>query len=189
MRTLPKIASSLTAVALLFGIGSAQAALVNFTLTGVVDSAQADNIYGLKKEGTVSVAGIFDDSVLSSGLDEISFAPISNSLTVTAGSYSFTKADDNDFETGHYPTILLTNGKFDGFDFAARAGTSGSFHSQPLGFYGNDDNNKYISGSWTPLSFSMTPVPTSAVPIPAAAWLFGSGLLGLVGVARRKVAA
>lgn len=28
-----------------------------------------------------------------------------------------------------------------------------------------------------------------AVPVPAAAWLFGSGLLGLVGVARRKKAA
>lgn len=28
----------------------------------------------------------------------------------------------------------------------------------------------------------------SAVPVPAAAWLFGSGLLGLVGVARRKQA-
>ncbi|MFV9616678.1 MAG: VPLPA-CTERM sorting domain-containing protein [Gammaproteobacteria bacterium] len=27
---------------------------------------------------------------------------------------------------------------------------------------------------------------TSAVPVPAAVWLFGSGLLGLVGVARRK---
>ena len=26
----------------------------------------------------------------------------------------------------------------------------------------------------------------SAVPIPAAAWLFGSGLLGLIGIARRK---
>ncbi|HFD32315.1 MAG TPA: VPLPA-CTERM sorting domain-containing protein [Gammaproteobacteria bacterium] len=26
----------------------------------------------------------------------------------------------------------------------------------------------------------------SAVPVPAAAWLFGSGLLGLVGAARRK---
>ena len=26
----------------------------------------------------------------------------------------------------------------------------------------------------------------SAVPVPAAAWLFGSGLLGLVGIARRK---
>jgi len=28
----------------------------------------------------------------------------------------------------------------------------------------------------------------SAVPVPAAVWLFGSGLLGLVGVARRKAA-
>jgi len=26
----------------------------------------------------------------------------------------------------------------------------------------------------------------SAVPVPAAMWLFGSGLLGLIGVARRK---
>jgi len=29
----------------------------------------------------------------------------------------------------------------------------------------------------------------AAVPVPAAAWLFGSGLLGLIGVARRKKAA
>jgi hypothetical protein len=28
----------------------------------------------------------------------------------------------------------------------------------------------------------------SAVPVPAAVWLLGSGLLGLIGVARRKVA-
>jgi len=26
----------------------------------------------------------------------------------------------------------------------------------------------------------------TAVPVPAAVWLFGSGLIGLVGVARRK---
>jgi len=32
-------------------------------------------------------------------------------------------------------------------------------------------------------------VQVSAVPIPAAVWLFGSGLLGLIGVARRKKAA
>ncbi|HEV2700514.1 MAG TPA: VPLPA-CTERM sorting domain-containing protein [Steroidobacteraceae bacterium] len=30
--------------------------------------------------------------------------------------------------------------------------------------------------------------PTSPVPIPAAVWLFGSGLLGLMGVGRRRVA-
>ena len=34
--------------------------------------------------------------------------------------------------------------------------------------------------------FNATMAPTPKVPIPAAAWLFGTGLLGLVGVARRK---
>jgi len=32
-----------------------------------------------------------------------------------------------------------------------------------------------------------TVVSSTAVPVPAAVWLFGSGLLGLVGVAKRKV--
>lgn len=34
-------------------------------------------------------------------------------------------------------------------------------------------------------SYSMT--ATTVVPVPAAAWLFGSGLIGLAGIARRKV--
>jgi hypothetical protein len=34
-----------------------------------------------------------------------------------------------------------------------------------------------------------TDIVNTAVPVPAAVWLFGSGLLGLVGVARRKKAA
>jgi hypothetical protein len=33
---------------------------------------------------------------------------------------------------------------------------------------------------------SFVPTPQAAVPVPAAVWLFGSGLLGLVGIARRK---
>ena len=36
---------------------------------------------------------------------------------------------------------------------------------------------------------TVTVTSVSAVPVPAAVWLFGSGLLGLVGVARRKRAA
>lgn len=35
-------------------------------------------------------------------------------------------------------------------------------------------------------TFDDFPVSGSAVPVPAAVWLMGSGLLGLVGVARRK---
>jgi len=36
---------------------------------------------------------------------------------------------------------------------------------------------------------NVTNVAASAVPLPAAAWLFGSGLLGLVGIGRRRNAA
>ena len=35
-------------------------------------------------------------------------------------------------------------------------------------------------------TFMPITISTSAVPVPAAVWLFGSGLLGLVGIARRK---
>ncbi|MHB8472662.1 MAG: VPLPA-CTERM sorting domain-containing protein [Gammaproteobacteria bacterium] len=43
----------------------------------------------------------------------------------------------------------------------------------------------------SPLSGDVTNTPAtppSEVPVPAAAWLFGSGLIGLVGIARRKSA-
>ena len=43
----------------------------------------------------------------------------------------------------------------------------------------------YPDGANFDLSFG-TYMGTTAVPIPAAVWLFGSGLLGLVGMARRK---
>ena len=37
-------------------------------------------------------------------------------------------------------------------------------------------------------AWAVRPGDVAAVPVPAAAWLFGSGLLGLIGVARRKKA-
>jgi cyclophilin family peptidyl-prolyl cis-trans isomerase len=43
----------------------------------------------------------------------------------------------------------------------------------------------YTSGALQPSNLVMV-TNVTAVPVPAAAWLFGSGLLGLIGVARRK---
>ena len=39
----------------------------------------------------------------------------------------------------------------------------------------------------TSYSMEVTAAGIPAVPVPAAIWLFGSGLIGLIGVARRKV--
>jgi len=40
----------------------------------------------------------------------------------------------------------------------------------------------YLNNNWT---LTMTATP-SAVPVPAAVWLFGSGLLGMIAIARRR---
>ena len=83
-------------------------------------------------------------------------------------------------------------------------GTSGVFSVQQTigslnGFVGFKDTLGLISVSFfnfgTPPDFSeggnyaFDNVTTGIVPIPAAVWLFGSGLLGLIGIARRKRAA
>lgn len=47
----------------------------------------------------------------------------------------------------------------------------------------------FTSAGLRDIEFLPAAVPIPAVPIPAAVWLFGSGLLGLVGMTRRKKAA
>lgn len=51
----------------------------------------------------------------------------------------------------------------------------------------NLSGNAYLGGQTYALNGSGFLIP-AAVPIPPAVWLFGSGLLGLIGIARRKAA-
>ena len=51
----------------------------------------------------------------------------------------------------------------------------------------NQDVYKVMFGSWSSVTW-IDSVSYSVVPIPSAVWLFGSGLLGLIGIARRKKA-
>lgn len=50
------------------------------------------------------------------------------------------------------------------------------------------DNGLVTEGDTTVLIYADF-APSTVIPVPAAAWLFGSGLLGLIGFARRKRAA
>jgi len=61
---------------------------------------------------------------------------------------------------------------------------SGEGYTSVLGMDFSADLSSSIETGHTNLGFYM--VRTTVVPVPAAAWLFGSGLIGLVGFARRK---
>ena len=173
--------SVVLAAGLAMGMGAAQAALVNFTLTGEVDAAaDSGNVFGLDFFDTITATGTFDDSVLSSGTGTISFGSGSgNSLTLNVGTQTFSAADDDGYATG-FPQLSLNAGAFSGFNFATSFSTMSWFDSQGPWFDGEDDDFNLVSGTW--INFETTAV----VPVPAAVWLFGSGLLGLVGIARRK---
>ena len=72
-----------------------------------------------------------------------------------------------------------------GIDFAGSTIESISLTVNNLTFNtpGSDPNG---DGIWTEVDFNSTVRVNGVVPIPAAIWLFGTGLIGLIGLARRE---
>ncbi len=162
-----------------------QAAIINFTVTGNVDdSFTSTNDFGLNLGDTITASGTFDDSGLTgTGAEFVSFGSGSfNSMSLDVGNSSFVETDDNNYLTG-FPRLFFQDGVFDGINFNTDFSIESYFQSSGTTktFQGEDDNFGWFGGSWDVSSYSASPVP-----VPAAVWLFGSGLLGLIGVARRK---
>ncbi len=175
-----------TALIVLFGMNNANAALATFSLTGNVESAEAGGIYNLAIGDTITATGSFDDSLLAGG-----FGGITN-LLITAGDLTF----NNSMEVfGGGEISFNPDGTLFALTYEANEGQLGSsadFDSFFTIFTGlttspNKVQGSYatytISGQWDVASFAVT-----TVPVPAAAWLLGSGLIALVGCARRRSA-
>jgi hypothetical protein len=123
---------------------------------------------------------------------------VSNSSTdPTAAAYAGRSQWGYNFGVGGFMTSNAITGFYTGAiaDAAAYAPQAGvgtffsyvnnggnSLQQSAKVLYGNSVGN----ASWILQSNGTLTYHVAAVPVPAAAWLFGSGLLGLVGVARRR---
>jgi hypothetical protein len=108
-------------------------------------------------------------------------------------------ADTNPADNNAYHGTI-DNGAYVGSPFLWGTNWAGApvnntaFIGEDMGFYYQQadlfDGNTVVTeaaGRWAFDGSNIT-YGVSAVPVPAAVWLFGSGMLGLVGVARRKTA-
>lgn len=184
--------TALTPVAafiMMLSMSSTNAALVNYEIIGDVLSGDefGANAFGLTFGETITVTGTFDDSVLAGGIGTVYFGLGSgNTMTLNVGTETFTASNDKNYLGGSNPylTFDAASQLFD-FDFLAQSGVNGApanFNSSFMFF--DDLGGAYgdLLGEWR------ANVTISPVPVPAAVWLFGSGLLGLAGIARRKSA-
>lgn len=172
---------NLIAVSLILAMvtGNTYAALVNFTVTGYADYwADAGNAFGLAVDDAITATGTFDDSVLTGGYGTIDFLSGSNSLTITVGSMTFYESDD-DYGS---PEMIITADPFDfELTFHNAMDGGGFFDSMFYIFDAEDASGNQVGGTWYGESLTIT-----AVPVPAAVWLFGSGLISLIGFARSR---
>ena len=155
---------------LLAGVGSAQAAIVQFNvpLSGNTEFPGPGDTDG---SGLAAIS-------IDSATNTISWNITTNNITLP-----ITGAHIHQAVTGASgPIVVNFNGQLSG---AGLVDTDlASVLADTQGFYVNIHNDDFPAGAIRGQFCESIPSP---VPVPAAVWLFGSGLMGLVGVMRRRI--
>ena len=124
-----------------------------------------------------TLLAMFDDSDTSFTGDSLSI-PLPEVITITAGGDS-----GGDYTAVNEGAATLNLTGSDWFILAISTDGGGTWSGDTgVSFRGTNSYDVHFSDG------SVLEVDVRVVPVPAAVWLFGSGLLGLVGVARRKAA-
>lgn len=185
-----KAIKTLLAVSVLAATGAANAALI--TAPASANSTTSLSTYNstsgtasLSDNGTTLTIDHVGTAIILGGNYTISFHDI---LTGSVSGGVFTaNASGGGSSTG---TSCTYNGGGSG-NVCGSALASNSFYAQTgsiaiaPGSFGNFTGTYQSPLGATTVNYSVGPV-VAPVPVPAAAWLFGSGLLGLAGTARRR---
>jgi hypothetical protein len=165
-------------------IGAGSSTQVALTISGLgIGAAPSLSTYDLNvayDPSIITLTGVtFGDPVLGDQLDLFSLGSLTSSSdsplgTINVFELSFDNPSDIDALQANAFTLATLS-----FNTLASGTSSLALTINVLG----DANGDPLTAST--ISSSIT---VSAVPVPAAVWLFGSGLLGLIGVARRKAA-
>lgn len=200
LNIIKSITTAVLAIGLLAGSFTASAALITMTPTPQTVGGGASFFVDIMAIGLPdgTVGGALDISWTGDmALDSIYLAttdPADNGGGLFPGEWepvsSFFSGVDS---TGPGSISGLYVGNFAGvigdqaiarLNFTTGAGFSGSTISMDAAAIGGTWSS-WISGDFTN-TYEGATIPVATIPVPAALWLFGSGLIGLAGMARRR---
>ena len=135
---------------------------------GLIIGTDQPSIPGIDQTWTAAITGITGNHRTTSAVTVI------NDSTLDFSGWVMTLTGFDDYSFGAQQN--LASYTFDGTNFT-------------LDYYWDDSYNGDVPLGAVAVTAYHVHLEGVVVPIPAAVWLFGSGLLGLIGIARRKKAA
>lgn len=175
--------------------GNSSAALVTQTFTGQFDfvdgpfTSSEASLSSLSLSASVSGSVAYDDALVAE-IGETFLGPV-DALSLNFGALSFNEMDDLDYGPGPFgsinpfPDADFMDGTLTGIGFFTDYVDAMDEVVWELDMSGNVFEFFDFASGDVVASGTLDFAPT-VVPVPAAVWLFGSGLIGLVGVARRN---
>lgn len=174
-------------------LGGQNTADVRWMVSGA-DNNGTGTTTNVKRAITTSV---IDQTATNGQIDNYVGSGNAGNLTVLTGAFGLSASGESGATAGMYTNFgfgaagLASLDQAAGlFYFARTTGTGSTTAQSNKTQFGNTTGYATVTleadGDFV---YSLAGAPVSEVPIPAAAWLLGSGLFGLVGMARRRKAA